>query len=290
MLDILKRIFSPVTATLRFIGEHFKAMLFLLLLFLIFAPSDEQSFIPNNLQKITLEGPIFEVADILDELERARTHNDIKGVLFVINSPGGAVAPSIEIAEAIKRLQHEKPVVVYGSGMLASGGYYAAIWANEIIANPGAMIGSIGVIMQGANFSELMEKIGIETQVVKAGRYKQVGTADRAWTDDETAELEKVISGTYDMFVEDVAKARGLNVSDKARYADAHIFTAAQAKAVGLIDTLGVEYDAQRRLEALSGVAEPLWNKEDRFDKFIRQMGAESISLLHIYFPALSLR
>lgn len=290
MLDFIKKLFSPITATLGFIQNHFKAMIFLLILFLIFAPGEDEGFKPNNLQQITLKGPIFDATKTVEELDSARENSHIKGVLVDLDSPGGAVAPSIEIAYAIKRLQAKKPVIVYSSGMLASGGYYAAIWADEIIANPGAMVGSIGVIMQGANLSELMDKIGVKTQVVKAGRYKQVGTADREWTPYERNELNKVIQGTYTMFVNDVASARKLDPEKSAHYANAHIFTAAQAKEAGLIDNVAVGYDAKKRVEKLSGVEAATWNKEDKFEKFFRQLGAEGSLLLHTYFPALTLR
>ncbi len=289
-MGFLKRLFSPITATLGFIQNHFKAMLFVLIVYLIFAPADQQALTPNNLQHILLKGPIFDVTQVVEQIEEARQDEQIKGVLFEVDSPGGAVAPSIEVAYALKRLKEHKPVVVYASGMLASGGYYASIWANEIIANPGAMVGSIGVIIQGANVNELMEKIGISSQVVKAGKYKQVGTPDRAWTAEERNELNKVIQDTYTMFVEDVASGRGLDPKKDHAFANAHIFTARQAKEVGLVDSLGVRFDAKARVVALSEVQEAHWNQEDKFDKFIRQLGMESAMMMHTYFPALSLR
>ncbi len=289
-MERIKKLFSPLTATLRFIQEHFKAMLFLLLLFLIFMPASEESFVPNNLQKISLIGPIMEVSNVVEEIDAAAQNKHIKGVLFVVDSPGGAVAPSIEVAYAVKRLSALKPVVVYAQGMLASGGYYASVYAHEIVANPGAMVGSIGVIMQGADVSALMEKVGIKTQVVKAGKYKQVGTPDREWTSYEKNELHKVIQGTYDLFVHDVAAGRDLNISDKDHFANAHIFTAQQAQKVGLVDTLGVMHDAKLRVKALSKVSEARWNQEDRFDKFLKQFAVESASLLHTYFPHIILR
>lgn len=289
-METLKRIFLPITATLAFIQDHFKALLFILIVYLIFAPEDQTTLTPNNLQHIILKGPIFDVTAVVKEIEAARKDDHIKGVLFEVDSPGGAVAPSIEVAYALKRLKAVKPVVVYASGMLASGGYYASIWANKIIANPGAMVGSIGVIMQGANVEELMQKIGIESQVVKAGKYKQVGTPDREWTAEERTELNKVIQDTYAMFVEDVASARGLDPKKGYAFANAHIFTARQAKKVGLIDDLGVRYDAKAEVLRLSGVKKALWNEEDKFDRIMRRLGMESASLLHTYFPALTLR
>jgi protease-4 len=289
-MEGLKKLFLPVTATLAFIQNHFKALLFILIIYLIFAPDDKKTLTPNNLQHIILKGPIFDATDVVEEIEEARKDDSIRGVLFEVDSPGGAVAPSIEVAYALKRLKENKPVIVYASGMLTSGGYYASIWADEIIANPGSMIGSIGVIMQGANLNELMEKIGIKSQVIKAGKYKQVGTPDREWTPDERNELNKVIQDTYAMFIDDVAGARGLDRDNSPDFADAHIFTARQAKNIGLVDSIGVRFEAKKRVSELSGVKNPVWNKEDKFDRFMHQLGMESILLLHTYFPVMSLR
>lgn len=289
-MNFLKKLFSPLTWSISYIQNHFKAMLFLLILFLLFAPQSDQDLTPHNLEQIYLSGPIMEVSEILEQIETAKKANSVKGVLLVVDSPGGAVAPSVEIAEAIKRLKEKKPVVVYAKGTLASGSYYASIWADEIIVNPGSMVGSIGVIMQGANISGLMEKVGISTQTIQAGKYKKVGTSDREWTDFEKNELNKVIQGTYDMFTRDVANARHLDYNKRDIYANAHIFTAAQAKKVGLIDSLGVAYDAKQKLIELSGVSNAVWNKEDKFDKLIKKLSATTALTLHTYFPALVLK
>lgn len=289
-MEGLKKLFLPVTATLGFIQKYFKSMLFLLLLFLLFAPEGEQTLVPNNLQEVKLIGPIFDTTEVVEELDKARENDQIKGVLLSIDSPGGSVSPSIEVMQALKRLKGTKPVIVYAAGTLASGSYYASIWADEIIANPGSMVGSIGVIMHGADVSELMSKIGIRSQVIQAGKYKQIGTIDREWTPEEKRELEKVIRGTYTMFVHDVAEARNLDEKNSALYADAHIFTAQQAKEVGLVDSLGVAYDAKKRLEVLSKVQKPAWNKEDKFDKWMKRFSAETALMIHTYFPAVSLR
>ena len=170
-MEGLKKLLLPITAPIEFIQNHFKAMVFLLIVVLIFFPKDD-SLEPHNLEEIKLSGSIIDVSEVLKKIDDARKDEKVKGVLFVVDSPGGAVAPSVEISYAIKRLRESKPVVAYASGTMASGSYYASIWANEIIANPGSMVGSIGVIMQGADLSEIMQKIGIKSQVVMAGKYK----------------------------------------------------------------------------------------------------------------------
>jgi protease-4 len=289
-MNFIKKLFSPITISMKFIQDHFKAMLFLLLLFILFAPQDEQDFTPNNLQEILLVGPIMDSTEIVSKIDDAAKNDAIKGVLLSVDSPGGAVSPSIEIAYAIKRLKEKKPVVAYAKGTIASGSYYASIWANEIIANPGSMVGSIGVIMQGADLSGVMEKIGIKTQTVQAGKYKQIGATDRQWADFEVNELNKVIQGTYDMFAQDVADARGLDIKKRDLFANAHIFTALQAKEVGLVDTLGVGFDARKRVQELSGVDKAVWNKEDKFDKLMKKLSASTAITIYTYFPSIVLK
>lgn len=290
MMEYIKKIGSCLATGLKFIQAHFKATVLVLFVLWFILPSSEEGITPHNLQKITLTGPILDATSIVAQIDEARENNDVKGVLFSIDSPGGAVAPSVEIAYAIKRLSEAKPTVVYAAGIMASGGYYSAIWGNEIIANPGSMIGSIGVIMEGADISGLMEKVGVKTQVVHAGTYKQVGTFDREWSDVERAELDKVINGTYAMFVADVSRARKLNPALSSEFADAHIFTAAQAQKVGLVDAIGVEFDAKKRVETLSKVKDPTWNKEDPMDKFFKRFAAEGATLAHMYFPPVTLK
>ena len=281
MLNFIKLLFSPVIAILDFITKYFKTIVFLTIVYFVVFDSNETLVEDNsfaNLQKIELEGPILDVNKTLEELEKAKKDKNIKGVLFVVNSPGGAVAPSVELAYAIKELKETKPVIAYASGVIASGSYYASIWANQIIANPGSMVGSIGVIMQGVNTEELMKKIGISTQTVKAGKYKESGTPTRKWFDYEEKQLQSVIDDTYNMFISDVASARNLDVKNHTLFADAKIFTSKQAKNVGLIDEVATLSYAQDSLIKLAKVENPVWKKEDKFEKFMNKLVSEAIS------------
>ncbi|MBA1438577.1 MAG: signal peptide peptidase SppA [Epsilonproteobacteria bacterium] len=289
-MEFFKKLFLPITAPIKFIQEHFKATLLVLFVIMLIAPASQQELKQHNLEKIDLVGPIFDATEVVEKIDKAAQNPTVKGILLSVDSPGGAVAPSVEIAYAIKRAKEQKPVVVYAKGTIASGSYYASIWADRIVANPGSMVGSIGVIMQGANLEELLNKIGIKSQVIKAGKYKQIGTPDRQWTEYEKNELNKVIQATYDMFTQDVANARGLDIKKRNIYADAHIFTASQAKDVGLIDIVGVAHDAKNLLIKLSGVTNPVWNQEDKLDKIIKKLSASSMAMFHTYFPTLSLR
>ncbi|NQY24099.1 MAG: signal peptide peptidase SppA [Campylobacteraceae bacterium] len=283
MFKFIAWLFSPIVAVLDFITKYFKTIVFLSIVY-YFSYGSNQDVLSDsnasyaNLQKIELFGPILSADKVLEDIEKAKMNDNIKGVLFIVNSPGGAVSPSVELMYAIKELRAIKPVVAYASGTMASGSYYASIYANKIYANPGSMIGSIGVIFQGANMEELMQKIGIKMQTVKVGSYKEAGTPTREWNTYERAELEKVINDTYDIFIEDVSKARGLKKSDHKLYADAHIFTSRQAKKVGLIDEVGNITAAKKYLILLSKVKDPVWHKQDKFDAFMEKIISEVVS------------
>jgi protease IV len=287
LFNFFRILFSPVIAILDFITKYFKTIVFLTIMYFIFVDTNESLTDTNsfaNLQKIELSGPILDVSKTLEDIEKAKLDKNIKGVLLLVNSPGGAVAPSVELAYAIKELKQIKPVVVYASGVIASGSYYASIWANKIIANPGSMVGSIGVIMQGVNAEELMSKIGVSTQTVKAGKFKESGTPTRKWFDYEEKQLQSVIDDTYNMFISDVAEARKLDVKNHTQFADAKIFTSKQAKEVGLVDEVATISFAQNELATLSEVEKPVWKKEDKFDKFMDRLVSETISNVSMNF------
>ena len=285
-MKFFRILFSPITGTLDFIQKYFKSLVFILIIILFLPNADEKRLNPN-LARVNLIGPIINSNKIVKELEDLERDDNIKGVLFVVNSPGGAVSPSIEIAYAVKRLSAKKPVVAYAVSTMASGSYYASIWADEIIANPGSMIGSIGVIFQSFNLKELVAKIGIKEQTVYAGKYKTVGTFMRDWKQYEKKEIQNLINDTYQLFVKDVANARGLNVNQHKKFADAHIFIAHKAKKIGLIDTVGTISNAKTKLIKLSKVLDPRWKKQDKVEKFIDKIISQSTSKIGTMFLGL---
>ena len=274
-MQFLKNLFKILLAPFDFIMKYFKALVLLLIVFLLFAPNGE---VKNdaNLARIDLFGPIMESDLFLQELEKIENDENIKGILLVIDSPGGAISPSIEISEAIKRVANKKPLVAYAQGSMASGSYMAGMWANSIIANRGSMLGSIGVILNGMDVSELTQKLGIKTQTLKAGIYKEAGTFMRPWDKNEKTMLENLIKEQYEMFVSDVRKARGLNGSD---FAQGKIFSAKSAQEIGLIDEVGSIYEAQNRLITLSKVKNPMWLQKDKMEIFLEKILGESVSL-----------
>jgi len=286
-MQFLKNIFAPIGAVLGFINKYFKSLIFLLILFLIFASGESAQQKGANLAQLSLNGAIMDDSEILEKIETLRNDEAIKGVLLLIDSPGGALAPSVELHLAIKNLRAAKPVVAYAGGSMTSGSYYAGAGANKILANPGAFIGSIGVIMQGADASELAAKIGVSQQIVKAGEYKEAGTFLRQWSKIEREQLQELVNASYEMFVSDVAADRNLDANKSKEWANARVFLAGDAAKLGLIDEVSDYYSARAELEKLSGVAEPVWAKpsvyEKAMQKFINQ-GANS--LISAFFEA----
>lgn len=275
--------FSRISEIIKWIGSHFFGMLFLLIVLMVIWPSSDGLAGKVNLAEIRLDGIIMNSDNVIKEIEEARDNEKIKGVLFAINSPGGAVAPSIDISYAIKELAAKKPVLAYSGDVMASGGYYSAIYATKIISNPGSMVGSIGVIMEGADIQPLLEKIGIKTQIVKQGTYKEIGTMTRKWTEQERNELETLTRDTYDLFVKDVAIARKLDPANKSNYADAHVYSASRAKNVGLVDMIGTKQQAKKELIKMAKVKEPIWGEKDKIDKFFDTVGNKASSMISSY-------
>ena len=279
MLDLLKKPFIWIGAILGYIQNHFKAMLFILLLVLIFGSQEELN--NPNLAIIKIEGEILNVEEILENIDKADKDEHIKGVLLHVDSPGGALAPSIELSMAVKRLSVHKPVVAYAAGSMTSGSYYASIWANHIIANPGAFVGSIGVLFQAPNVAELAKKLGISEQIITAGEYKQMGTFTREWTPKERGALKELIDDAYTLFITDVATARGLNLAKPNEFANAQVFIARKALGIHLIDEVGSIQDAKNKVEELSQVKSAVWEKPDAVDKWMKKL--ESSSKLPIF-------
>ncbi len=272
-------LFWPVTAPIRFIQNHFKATLLVVVILMIAFSGEKGETAQENLYKIDISGPIFESESFLAELEKAKREN-VRGLLLVVNSPGGLVPPSVEMMMAVREYAKSRPVVVYASGMLASGSYYASIWADEIIANPASIVGSIGVLFQGMNAKGLLDKIGIKPMIVKSGKYKEVGAPYREWEEYEKEAMRGLSSDIYMMFVADVAEARKLDPRDDKVFADGKDFLAEKAKKVGLIDRVGSISIAKKRIAELAGVSDPKWNRKSELETFVERFSQQSSSLL----------
>lgn len=278
-MQILKKILGFLKSILVFINNHFKALLFILIIYLLFFNDTKDSLKNPNLAQIDLKGAIVDFS-LLQEIDKIAKDDDIKGVLLNIDSPGGALSQSVEISMAIKNLNAIKPVVVYASGTMASGSYLSGIWTKEIWANPGSFIGSIGVIMQGVNLQNLMQKIGIDEQTVSAGEFKQAGTMTRKWSDSERQSLQNLVDKSYDLFTSQVAQARNLDLNETKIWANARVFLAEDAAKLGLIDGVSNYFETKKRVEKISGVENPVWKEKNSYEKFIDEISKQSSKLL----------
>jgi protease-4 len=189
---------------------------------------------------VELEGLIAETDDIVRELRHHRDNPSVRAVVIRINSPGGVVGPTQEVHDALLRVrQAGKPVVASLGSVAASGGYYIAVAADQIYANPGSLTGSIGVIMQMANVDALMKKVGVDYVVVKAGQFKDLGNFSRPMTPEERRVIQALLDDVHGQFIEAVAKGRKLDRSAVAKFADGRVFSGTQALALNMVDALG---------------------------------------------------
>ncbi|EAF5657179.1 signal peptide peptidase SppA [Listeria innocua] len=186
----------------------------------------------------------------MDQLEEVRNNDAIQGVLLYVNSPGGGVMESAQIRDKILQIKKERKIPFYVSmgSMAASGGYYISAPADKIFASKETLTGSLGVIMQGYDYSELMKKLGVSDNTIKSGAYKDIMSGTRPMTDDEKKIMQSMIDDSYNEFVKVVATGRGMSEEQVRKIADGRIYDGRQAKENGLIDAFGYQEDA---LEAL---------------------------------------
>ncbi len=215
---------------------------------------------------VDVSGVISGSAEVVRQLKKYADDGSVKAIVLRIESPGGGVSPSQEIYDAVLEAKKQKRVVASMGTVAASGGYYIACAADSIVANPGSLTGSIGVIFEFPVFGELFKKIGVKTEVVKSGELKDVGSPTRPMTEKERVMLQSVINDTYDQFVEAVVKNRRMERSKVLALADGSVFTGRQAKVNGLVDRLGNFEDAIKLAGKMGGIAgEPKTVKEKKY-------------------------
>jgi protease-4 len=220
---------------------------------------------------VRVEGVIFSSKEIIGQLKKHVSNPTVKAIVLRVDSPGGGVGPAQEVHEIVRRIvsEKEKKVLVSMGAVAASGGYYIACPAEKIVANPGTITGSIGVIMEFPNIQELFKKIGMDTVVVKSGKYKDIGSPVRAMSREEKRLLKGMIDDVYAQFVNAVAEGRNLSVGRVREFADGRIFSGKQAKELGLVDELGgLEHTVRlaARLTGLDNKAFIRLEEQKRFD------------------------
>lgn len=206
---------------------------------------------------VEVKGTITSSDPIIKQLDKYGDDKSIPAIVLRINSPGGAVAVCQEIYEEVRKLRLSgKKIVASMGNVAASGGYYIAVAADTIMANPGTITGSIGVIAQIPNAEELLKKVGLYLEVIKSGKYKDIGSPVRKITSDEYRLLQGVIDDTYDQFVETVILERNLSRKEVLKLADGRIFTGRQALKCNLVDVLGNYKDAIDLAGKMAGIGE----------------------------------
>lgn len=200
----------------------------------------------NTILQLELNGVILNGKKFLTRLKSFKEDEHIKALVININSPGGAVGPSQELSYEIERFKTEKkiPVVCVSTGIIASGAYYAAIPCDKIIVAPGALVGSIGVIMEFANLEKLYEWAHIQRFVIKSGKFKDSGAEFRSMSEEERQYFQDLINETYRQFRKTVMEGRKLNDEVMDRYADGRVFNGSQAVEWGFADKVGYVEDA----------------------------------------------
>jgi len=263
----------------------------IIIISLLFVILQKNFPIGDRVALIRVEGPIIDSTATIDEIKDYVKDPSIRAIVLRIDSPGGAVAPSQEIYEEVRKAVAKKKVVVSMGSVAASGGYYIASPASRILANPGTLTGSIGVIMEIPNVEGLMNKLGIKTEVVKSGRHKDIASVFRGIQKEDREILQNVLDNVHEQFIIAVAEGRKMLREDVKRIADGRIFTGEQALKAGLIDELGNLQDTLKVAAKLSGIkGEPvIISKEERFSLIHFLKGKMPKELMDV-FPSVSVK
>ncbi|HMK44519.1 MAG TPA: signal peptide peptidase SppA [Dissulfurispiraceae bacterium] len=241
----------------------FLLTLFLLSVFVTLVQKDVG--LKDRIALVRIEGPLVDGKAAIDEIKEYVKDKSIKAIVVRINSPGGGVVPSQEIHDEIKKAVQTKKVVVSMGSVAASGGYYISAPASRIIANPGTITGSIGVIMQIPNLKGLFEKLGVKADVVKSGKHKEMASIFRGIGDEERKIVQGVMDDVHEQFIVAVAEGRKMPVETVRELADGRIYSGNQARQIGLVDELGdLEYavSVTAKMVGIKGEPEIVTKKE----------------------------
>ena len=235
----------------------------------------------DKIAVVEVFGPIIESGEITKQIEKYSKENSIKGILIHLDTPGGGVAPSQEIYEAILKARKKKPVVSSMASVAASGGYYIAVATDKIVSNPGTITGSIGVIMGFMDPGGLMSKLGLTTITIKSGKFKDIGTPGRGFSEEDRVVMQEVINDVFEQFVEAISIGRSMKVEDVKKLADGRIFSGRMAKSNGMVDELGTFRDAVKILADMADIeGEPILVREEESLSFLKELLSEKLGIL----------
>jgi protease IV len=258
----------PLLAGLAVFGILFSLFFVSLWVLSILSSREESLWGGDKIAVVEIRGVILDPQSTVEKLIKLRKNDRVKAVVLRIDSPGGGVSPSQEIHSEVKRLQQEKKVLVSMGAVAASGGYYIACGADKILANPGTMTGSIGVIAESLNVEDLLRKIGLRSMVIKSGRHKDIGSPFREMSPEEKSLLQSVLDNIHEQFILAVAEGRKMPVEKVRELATGRVFTGEQAKSLGLVDGLGTLQDtitAAATMAGIQGEPEVIYPEKKRF-------------------------
>jgi len=221
----------------------------------------------GNIGIVEINGIILSSKDIIQDIKTFSDEKNIKAIILRIDSPGGGIGPSQEIYREIMKTKKNKKIITSMGSVAASGGYYIASATDGIIANPGTLTGSIGVIMEYVNLMEIAKKIGISPIVIKSGEFKDMGSPLRELKESEKLIFQDLVNELHLQFVSDAAKARNIDVQTMATLADGRVYTGQKALKLKLIDRLGNLDDAVQwagEIAHIQGELKPVYPKEDK--------------------------
>lgn len=222
----------------------------------VYMKDHQKQAMKESVLVLNLEGVILDGEEILENIREYRDDKNIKGFLVKVNSPGGVVGASQEIADELNKVKTEfkKPVVVTAQNLIASGAYYAATSADKIVVNPGAIVGSIGVIMEFANLEKLYDWAKVNPYVIKTGAYKDSGSPFRAMREDERKLFQSMIDEVLGQFKKAVVDGRKMTQEVVDQYADGRVFSGQEAVRLGFADQVGTFDDAVKLIGEMSGL------------------------------------
>jgi protease IV len=225
-------------------------------LVLILRLSGKPSRLPfgDKIAVVEIHGVITQSFPVIDEIHHHLADDAVKAIILRIDSPGGGVGPSQEIYREVLKAKQKKKMVTSMGAVAASGGYYVACASDLIVANPGTITGSIGVIMQFSNFEELLKKIGVKGVILKSGEHKDIGSPFREMTVEEKKIMQETLDNVHQQFIRAVADGRNLDPAKVLPIADGRIMTGEQAKQLGLVDKMGNLDDAIEEAAKLVGI------------------------------------
>jgi protease IV len=204
---------------------------------------------------VELKGEILSSENVVRQIKKYREQHNVRAILLRVDSPGGAVVPSQEMYEEVRKTRDSgKPVVVSMGSLAASGGYYVSCGATRIVANPGTLTGSIGVVSQFLQLQELLGKIGVDMKTIKSGSLKDAGSPTRKMSAADEKYFQGLIDEVYQQFVGVVERERNLGHAEVLAIADGRVFTGERAVDIGLVDTIGTYEDAISIAASIAGI------------------------------------